>query len=149
MKQVLLALAVLFVLTSGIYAQSTVEKELQALDQKIEIAHEKNDTAALNKLTDPDGFMTFGNPPRLMTKEAMAQRIAARQAGTMGKAVESDVQTKVYGNTAVRTASFKRVDKTAEGKERILEGRNTRVYVKVNGNWKLVATHGSPKVEVK
>lgn len=149
MKQILLALAVLFVLTPGIYAQSNIEKELQALDQKIEIAIEKNDTATLNKLTDPDGFYTLGNPPRLLKKEELTRRSAARQAGTMGKEVESDVQTKVYGNTAVRTGSFKRVDKTADGKERILEGRFTRVYAKVNGNWKRVAGHGSPKVEVK
>ena len=119
------------------------------LDQKIDIAWEKNDTATLNKLTDPDGFMTLGNPPRLLTKEDVARRSAARQAGTMGQTVTSDVQTKVYGNTAVRIGSFKRIDKTADGKERILEGRFTRFYTKVNGNWKLIAAHSSPKVDVK
>ncbi len=148
MKKALFALAFIS-FTPTVYTQSNVEKEIQTLQEKIEIAYEKNDTATLNKLTDPDGFLTLGNPPRLLTKEEQARRIAAQQAGTMGKAVESDVQIKVYGNTAVRTSSFRRVDKTSEGKERVLEGRNTRVYAKVNGDWKLVASHGSPKVEVK
>ncbi len=112
MKQILLALAVLFVLTPGIYAQSNIEKELQALDQKIEIAIEKNDTATLNKLTDPDGFYTLGNPPRLLKKEELTRRSAARQAGTMGKEVESDVQTKVFAREVLRELTKRRTGKS-------------------------------------
>src|SRR5262245_49637041 len=37
MKKILLALPMLFMFTPGIYAQSNIEKELQALEQKIEI----------------------------------------------------------------------------------------------------------------
>jgi ketosteroid isomerase-like protein len=79
----------------------------------------------------------------------MNRRKLARERGiTMGTTVRTDEKVKVYGDTAIYSCSFKRVDKDKEGKEATLEGRNTQTWVKLQGKWKLAASHSSPKVEM-
>ncbi|MBS1811069.1 MAG: nuclear transport factor 2 family protein [Acidobacteria bacterium] len=149
MKQILYAFAFITVFTSFALGQSKIEQEIIDLEKKIEAAEMAGDMATLNKLVDADGIYVVGNPSRVLSKEELERRRAARKEGRMGREIESDVVTKIYGNTVIKTSSFKRIDKTTDGKESTLEGRHTKTFVKINGQWKLVAIHGTPKVEVK
>src|SRR5262249_7737560 len=139
MKRLVVVLTLLLVCSCSAYAQSGVEQEILKLVSERSAASDKDDFATVDRLTVPDPTLTLGNPPTLLTREmAMNRRKLARERGiTMGTTVRTDEKVKVYGDTAIYSCSFKRVDKDKEGKATALDGRNTQTWVKLQGKWKL------------
>ena len=63
------------------------------------------------------------------------------------KAMYSDMQNgrvQVYGDTAILTYNFAGLRRAADGKVTPSLAKSTRVYVKANGQWKLVHANFAP-----
>jgi ketosteroid isomerase-like protein len=52
-------------------------------------------------------------------------------------------KVQVYGDTAILTYSYAGVTQTKDGKTQADSGKSTRVYIRQNGQWKLVHSHFS------
>jgi ketosteroid isomerase-like protein len=114
-------------------AVTNIEKEM--LDALL-----KGDTSASERYL-ADTFIFTGPDGETSNK---AQNIADLKSGDLKlqSATFDDPKVSVYGDTAVVT--YGSVDKgTYKGKDISGKTRWTDVFVKKNGKWQLVATHGS------
>jgi len=132
---------------SGSRAQHiSVEQTIRKLDEERIQAQIHADAAALDRLYAND-FIGVGPSGTVRTKP---QVIADFTSGTLKfqSITTDDVQVRVYGNTAVETgrSTMKGEDK---GKTVPQETRFTRVWVKQQGRWLLVANHYSPQMSQK
>lgn len=123
-----------------------VEQSIRKLDEERIQAQIHADATALNRLY-ADDFIGVGPSGTLRTK---SQVIADFTSGTLKfqSITTEDVEVRVYGNTAVETgrSTMKGEDK---GKTVPQETRFTRVWVKQQGRWLLVANHYSPQMSQK
>ena len=97
----------------------------------------KADTNSLEKLL-ADDYTSIRGDGSLSTK---AQEIANLKSGTLKyeKSDIKDLKIRVYGNTAVATMLVFFKGTTPSGSPVNSNVRNTRVWVKQQGNWKLVS----------
>src|SRR5436305_13187135 len=125
--------------------ESVVER-IKKLDQERIQAQIHADAATLDRLY-ADDFIGVGPSGTIRTKP---QVIADFTSGTLKfqSITTEDVQVRVYGNTAVETgrSTMKGEDK---GKTVPQETRFTRVWVKQQGRWRLVANHYSAQMSQK
>jgi len=140
-----LVLAVVAVLLSGcVSPQSGIESDpvaaLRQLDQERIQAQVGADTAALDRLYAED-FIGIGPSGAVRTK---AQVIADFMSGSLRfqSITTDDVQWRVYGDTAVETGRSTMTGQD-RGKTVPRDNRFTRVWVKRQGSWRLVANHYS------
>jgi ketosteroid isomerase-like protein len=145
MKISLLVLAVVAVLLSGCVPPEGGTKSdpvtvLKQLDQERIQAQIGADAAALDRLYAED-FIGIGPSG---TVRAKAQVIADFTSGRLRfqTITTDDVQWRVYGDTAVETG---RSTMNGQDGEKIVprDNRFTRVWVKRQGRWQLVANHYS------
>jgi uncharacterized protein (TIGR02246 family) len=117
-----------------------VEQTIQRLENERAQAIVRSDAATLERIY-ADDFSTVGTSGEVRNK---AQLIADNKSGALK--VESqtlgNVNVRVYGDAAIATgmATLKGQDK---GRDISGQVRFTRVYVKRNGQWQLVAAHNS------
>ena len=119
----------------------SVEQSIMRIEHELLTALLKGDASAEERyfadtyiFTDPDGFV-----------QNKSQAIADLKSGDLKlqSATLDDSKVQVYGDTAIVTFSSK--DKgTYKGKDISGNTRWTDVFVKKNGRWQVVATHGSP-----
>jgi len=125
---------------------ASVEQIIRKLDEERIQAQLHADAAALDRLY-ADDFIGVGPSGIVRTKP---QVIADFTAGTLKfQSITTDeVQVRVYGNTAVETglSTMKGKDK---GKTVPQDTRFTRVWVKQQGRWQLVANHYSSRTSQK
>jgi len=99
------------------------------------------DAAALNRLY-ADDFIGIGPSGVMRTKP---QVISDFTSGSLKfqSIVTDDVRVRIYGNTAVETGRSTMIGQDG-GKIVPRDNRFTRVWVKQQGRWRLVANHYSP-----
>ena len=132
---------------TGSRAQHTrVEQIIRELDEERIQAQIHADAAALDRLY-ADDFIGVGPSGAVRTKP---QVMADFTSGTLKfqYITTDEVQVRVYGNTAVETglSTMKGEDR---GKTVPQDTRFTRVWVKQQGRWQLVANHYSSRVSQK
>ena len=145
MKIMLLVLAVVGVLLTGCASSESEIKGdptmvLKQLDQERIQAQIGADAVALDRLYAED-FIGIGPSG---TVRAKAQVIADFTSGSLRfqSITTDDVQWRIYGDTAVETG---RSTMTGQDSEKTVprDNRFTRVWVKRQGRWQLVANHYS------
>jgi ketosteroid isomerase-like protein len=121
-------------------ANEAIQKELQGLEKAWNDAHMVGDTAALDALWADELAVTVPRMP-LFNK---TQSLAIWRTGRMKfKRYEtSDLVFRVIGDTAVVTGALVR-ERTFMGKEIHEDWRFTKVYVRRDGKWRVVAWHAS------
>ena len=93
-----------------------------------------------------DDYTEFnGEFPTLLVGKAMSTRMG--EITPNDKAMFSDMQNgrvQVYGDTAILTYNFAGLRRAADGKVSPSLAKSTRVYVRQNGQWKLVHANFAP-----
>jgi uncharacterized protein (TIGR02246 family) len=113
----------------------TVEQQIKTLQAELKQATLKSDTSFFEKYFADDYVAIHGNGS-VSTK---AEEIENFKSGaTKYESIEvREAKIRTYGDTAV-VNFLASVKATFDGKPYIGDVRNTRVWVKQNGNWKLV-----------
>ena len=122
----------------------TVEELIKQLDKERIQAQIAADAVALKRIY-ADDFMGVGPSGTVRTKP---QVISDFMSGTLKfKSITTDeVQVRVYENTAVETGLSTMVGKD-KGKTVARDTRFTRVWVKQQGQWRLVSNHYSLRIK--
>jgi hypothetical protein len=146
MKRILLLTIAVLTLSCLLIAQaktankSNVADEIKKLEQQRNEAILKGDTATLDKITSDDYTNT--------TAQGKVEKKADIMDGFKSGKIKfesrelSDVDVRVYGNTAVVTGKVTQKS-TNNGTDTSGENLFTRVYVKHNGRWVSVANQAT------
>jgi uncharacterized protein (TIGR02246 family) len=120
--------------------RGSVEQAIRQLDGERIRAQVGADAAALERIY-ADDFIGIGPSGTVRTK---SQVIADFTSGELKfqSITTDDVRVRVYGNTAVETGRST-MNGQDKGKAVPRENRFTRVWVKQQGRWRLVANHYS------
>jgi ketosteroid isomerase-like protein len=135
--------------SSILFAQapaSSAEDEVIALTYKIWKAENEKDMATRNKYISDD--YTEFNPSYSTRIDGKTKNFNLSDASfSNGTSLADELlnpKVQVYGDVAILTYNFAGVIKDNDGKVRSSKAKSTRVYVKMNGDWKLVhANFGS------
>jgi hypothetical protein len=118
----------------------SIDHTIRQLDSERIQAQIGADTVRLNRIY-ADDFIGIGPSGTVRTK---SQVISDFTSGNLKfqSITTDDVQVRVYGNTAVETG---RSTMIGQDKNKVVprDNRFTRVWVKLNGSWQLVANHYS------
>jgi uncharacterized protein (TIGR02246 family) len=123
--------------------RSSVEQAIKQLDNERIRAQIGADAVALDRIY-ADDFIGVGPSGRVRTK---AQVISDFTSGDLKfqSIVTDEVQVRVYENTAVETG-LSTMSGQDKGKAVPRDTRFTRVWVKQEGRWRLVANHYSSRI---
>ena len=132
------------VATTTQVATENVEQTIRQLEKERSQASLRGDITALERIIAED-FNAVGSSGAIRNK---AQWLADHKSGVLK--VESqtfdNVNVRVYGDAAVVTGLTTQKGQD-RGKDISGQFRFTRVYVKRNGQWQIVATHNSRAVQ--
>jgi uncharacterized protein (TIGR02246 family) len=118
--------------TSG----GTVEQQIKALQAQLTQAFLKSDTTFFEKYF-ADDYTAIYAAGKLYTKAQVIENF--KSGATKYESIdEREAKIRTYGDTAVVNSLFS-VKGVTNGKPFSGDIRNTRVWVKQNGDWKLVA----------
>jgi hypothetical protein len=115
--------------------------ELTRLESVWNDAHLHGDADALDRLWAPDLTVTAPNMAVLTRADALAFSRSGRMK--FDRYETSDLRVRVYGAAAVVMGRMRRT-RTIEGAARDDDWRFTKVYVRRDGRWQVVAFHASP-----
>ena len=115
-------------------------KELTRLESVWNEAHLRGDASALDKLWAEDLFVTVPDMPVMNKEESLAIWKSGKMKFDIYKT--SDLRIRVYGDSAVVTGQLVHI-RDANNKEFEDDWRFTKVYVRRQGRWVVVAWHGS------
>ncbi len=122
---------------------ATVEKEISNIEHQMGAAVLKGDFEVVGRHVAPE--YTFTTPDGQIWTWAENLQLLKKGAVKVSAYKIDDVKVKVYGNTAI--AFVLDTESTiVNGKDVSGQYRTTDVFLKRNGEWKVVASHGS-KVE--
>src|SRR5215218_4508300 len=121
-------------------SKKSVEQAIRQVDHERIQAQIEADVMALDRIY-ADDFIGIGPSGRVRTK---AQVISDFTSGDLKfqSITTDDVRVRVYGNTAVETGRST-MNGQDKGKTVPRDNRFTRVWVKQQGRWRLVANHYS------
>ena len=123
-----------------------VAEEVMALARAQWASEIAGEPMAQQNATLADDYTEFnGDFPTLIVGKTMSTRMG--EVTPNDKAMFSDMQNgrvQVYGDTAVLTYNFAGLRRAADGKVAPSLAKSTRVYVKQNGQWKLVHANFAP-----
>src|SRR5205823_12053955 len=126
--------------------RSTVEEAIKRLDNERIQAQIHADATALDRIYAAD-FMGVGPSGRVRTKPQVISDFTSGDLKFQSITTD-DVQVRVYENTAVETGRS-----TMNGQDKghtvPRDTRFTRVWVKQQGQWRLVANHYSSRITQK
>jgi len=139
----LMVIFLILTLSTGIMAQvspPSVEDEIIALTYKIWKAENENDMAVRNKyISDDYTEFNSGYSTRI---DGKAKNFNLSDANfTAGSSLANEMlnpKVQVFGDVAILTYNYAGVVKENDGDVRSTKAKSTRVYVKMNGDWKLV-----------
>ena len=148
MRPVLLAVLVLTVTTMGVAQKQSemdshgvsVEEVIRKLDNERIQAQIHADATALDHIYAAD-FIGVGPSGRVRTKPQVILDFTSGDLKFQSITTD-DVQVRVYGNTAVETGLSTMIGQD-KGRTVPRDTRFTRVWVKQQGRWRLVANHYS------
>jgi ketosteroid isomerase-like protein len=118
----------------------SIDQIIRQLDSERIQAQIDADTVALKRIY-ADDFIGVGPSGTVRTKPQVISDFTS--GGLKFQSITTDdVQVRVYGNTAVETG---RSTMIGQDKNKVVprDNRFTRVWVKLHGNWQLVANHYS------
>ena len=118
----------------------SVEQAIRQLDDERIQAQIHADAAALERIY-ADDFIGVGPSGTVRTKPQVISDFTSGELKFQSITTD-DVQVRVYGNTAVETGRSTMIGQD-RGKAVPRDNRFTRVWVKQQGRWRLVATHYS------
>ena len=124
-------------------SKKNIEQAIRQLDNERIQAQIDADAAALERIY-ADDFIGVGPSGTVRTKP---QVISDFTSGDLKfQSITTDeVQVRVYGNTAVETGRSTMIGQD-KGKAVPRDNRFTRVWVKQQGHWRLVANHYSSRI---
>jgi len=120
--------------------RKSIDQIIRQLDNERIQAQMSADTVVLNRIY-ADDFIGVGPSGTVRTKPQVISDFTS--GGLKFQSITTDdVQVRVYKNTAVQTG---RSTMIGQDKNKVVprDNRFTRVWVKLHGNWKLVANHYS------
>ncbi len=145
MRFLLPILLVIIALTPAAFGQTSnpnaaVEQELRTLMQTEYTAGMRNDVATINRIW-ADEYVSTGPKGQTTNKTQMVNyyKTAPLSSTKVGPMVLNDVQVHVYGDVAVMTG--RATGTLQNGKPAGASLRFTRVHVKRQGQWVIVANH--------
>jgi hypothetical protein len=121
-------------------------KELYRLEDVWNTAHLKGDAETLDRLWDNDLTVTIAAMPVLSKADALAMVRSNRMPFT--KYETSELSVKRFDGSAVVTGRLRR-ERTMNGKSISDDWRFTKVYAWSQGQWRVMAWHGSPAASPK
>jgi ketosteroid isomerase-like protein len=145
LKRTLFVMVIFLILSlfTGIMAQvplPSVEDEIIALTYKIWKAENDNDMAVRNKYISDD--YTEFNASYSTRIDGKTKNFNLGDANfTAGSSLANEMlnpKVQVFGDVAILTYNYAGVVKDNAGKINSTKAKSTRVYVKMNGEWKLV-----------
>lgn len=122
---------------------SSVQEAIRKLDNDRIQAQIHADAAALDRLY-ADDFIGVGPSGTVRTKPQVITDFTSGRLKFQSITTE-DIQVRVYGNTAVETGRST-MNGQDQGKTVPHDTRFTRVWVKQQGRWRLVANHYSSQM---
>jgi len=126
--------------------KSLVEQVIRKLDNERIQAQIHADAAALERIY-ADDFIGVGPSGTVRTKPQVLSDFTSGDLKFQVITTE-DVQVRVYGNAAVETGRSK-MNGQDKGNAVPHDTRFTRVWIKQQGRWRLVANHYSPSMSHK
>ena len=120
--------------------QTSVEEVIKKLDDERIQAQIHADATALDRIYAAD-FIGVGPSGRVRTKPQVISDFTSGDLKFQSITTD-DVQVRVYGDTAVETGLSTMIGQD-KGKTVPRDTRFTRVWVKPQGHWRLVANHYS------
>jgi ketosteroid isomerase-like protein len=120
--------------------RSSVEETIRKLDNERIQAQIHADATALDRIYAAD-FIGVGPSGRVRTKPQVISDFTSGDLKCQSITTD-EVQVRVYENTAVETGLSTMIGQD-KGKAVPLDTRFTRVWVKQQGSWRLVANHYS------
>ena len=142
------AIAGVLMLSSPVSAAENpqVASEIMALARAQWASEISGAPMAQQNVSLADDYTEFnGDFPTLLVGKTMSTRMG--EVTPNDKAMYSDMQNgrvQVYGDTAVLTYNFAGLRRGADGKVNPSLAKSTRVYVKQDGQWKLVHANFAP-----
>jgi ketosteroid isomerase-like protein len=135
-----LTLILLMMTTVGKADAQTAEETLIRLECDIADAQVKHDLPLLEQVI-ADEFVVTVSDGRMLTK---ADALGVFESGELEilSAVLTDMKVRVYGETAVATY-ISHLHVRVHGRETSASERDTDVFVRRSGEWRLVASHGT------
>ena len=121
----------------------TVVEGIRRLDQERIQAQIHADAAALDRIY-ADDFIGIGPSGTVRTKPQVLADFSSHDLSFQSITTD-EVTIRVYGNTAVETGRTTTVGQD-KGKVVPRDNRFTRVWVRRQGRWRLVANHYSPLI---
>ena len=121
-------------------------KELYRLEDVWNTAHLKGDAETLDRLWSNDLIVTIAAMPVLTKADALAMVRSNRMPFT--KYETSELSVKRLDGAAVVTGRLRR-ERTMNGKSITDDWRFTKVYAWSQGQWRVMAWHGSPAASPK
>jgi len=144
MKLTLLTAALMITISLGVVGQKTdrdtpagAEQTVRDLEQKYRDAVMRQDVAAVSNLL-ADDFVATSSRGEIRDKAREVDDIRPTPDFKMEAFDLDDINVRVFGGTAVVTGRS-RLQVAFKGKSNIGLFRYTRVYVKRNGGWQVVA----------
>ena len=121
----------------------SVEQAIRQLDNERIQAQIHADAAALDRIY-ADDFIGVGPSGTVRTKPQVISDFTSGHLKFQSITTD-DVQVRIYGDTAVETGISTMIGQD-KGKAVPRDNRFTRVWVKQQGRWRLVANHYSPLI---
>ena len=146
MKALFLSFTILtFVFSSThLFAQTTppsVEEEVIAITYAQWKANMEKNTAEANKILADDYTEFNGGFSTRVDGKALNSRFAEAFDKGAGQVIAAEMlnpKVQVYGDVAILTYNYAGVNQNKDGEVDNTKAKSTRVYVKMNGTWKLV-----------
>ena len=135
-----LLLLLLILPSQGLVQNNNDVNELLRLETVWNHAQQTGDAAALDALWDDDLQVAVPKMPVMSKAEVLAFARSGRMK--FQRYQTSEVKVRIYGDAAVVTGRLNRT-RTMAGKTLEDNWRFTKVYVRREGKWKVVAFHSS------
>jgi ketosteroid isomerase-like protein len=142
MKTLIMASVLVIAASSLSFAQE--EQEIMKLEHQYYQARIRNDVAGVNRLRSEDFFATGANGESEERGNKSRRDVNLNPRGGRWESVKlEDQRVRIYGDAAVSTSLRAATMRTKEGKTRVSKLRMTRVWVKQQGQWKMVAAQAT------
>ena len=125
---------------SKVGTKKTIEQELMQLQRAADEAEDKKDVVALDRLLTDDYIFTA--PSGAITDKKQLIAGVQNDVADAGQTISyEDVRTHDYGKAAVVNYLLLVKGRGQDGKDYLNRYRNTVVWVKQQGHWRMAAIH--------
>lgn len=115
--------------------------DIEAIEQRLARAWVERDRATIDAILAPEWSVTDGSG-QVLTKQQVMQESFASTDRRVDRMVIDEVKVRLYGDVAVATGRTEAAG-SYRGTSVSVVLRFTDVFVRRNGTWQAVASHGS------